>query len=388
MRTDFRRFLSDPGTSFFLLGPRGTGKSTWIRSTFPSALLVDLVQPDTFREFAARPERLRDLIAAHPTRDVVVVDEVQKVPALLDVVHALIESKGPHRFVLSGSSSRKLKRSGVDLLAGRALQRTMHPLMAAEMSSEFRLEDALTLGLLPVVVRSKRPRDTLSAYVGLYVREEVQAEGLVRNVGDFSRFLETISFSHGATVNLSNLARECQVGRKSVESYLSILEDLLLAFRVPVFHRRAQRATTQHPKFYFADTGVFRSLRPSGPLDSRGEIEGAALEGLVAQHLRAWCSYGDRRCDLYFWRTAAGSEVDFILYGEDTFWAIEVKNSNRIRPEDLRSLKTFTSDYPEARGVLLHRGPDRIDLNGILCIPCADFLAALTPGESLLDLRH
>ncbi|OGH63415.1 MAG: ATPase, partial [Candidatus Lindowbacteria bacterium RIFCSPLOWO2_02_FULL_62_12] len=317
------RFVSEAGQSFFLFGPRGTGKSTWVRRRFGAALRIDLLAPDVFREYSARPERLRELAAGNPRARVIVIDEVQKVPDLLGVVHGLIEEKRGLRFVLTGSSSRKLKRSGVDLMAGRAVIRTIHPFMAAELDNRFHFEKALRIGLLPLVWNSPDPAEVLKTYAALYVREEVQMEGLVRNVGNFSRFLEAVSFSHAAILNISNLSRECGVERKTVEGYVSILEDLLLGFRLPVFTKRARRAVSMHPKFFLFDAGVFRSLRPTGPLDRPAEIDGAALEGLVAQHLRAWIDYRRARNQLFFWRSRAGLEVDFVVYGPDGFLAIE-----------------------------------------------------------------
>ncbi len=287
-----RRFLTQPDQSFFLFGPRGTGKSTWLRQVLPDALVIDLLRPEVFRELSARPERLRERVLGAPEADTVVVDEVQRAPELLHVVHEILESPARRRFVLTGSSARKLRRGGVDLLAGRALLRSLHPFMAAELP-EFRLESALAFGLLPLVLAAERPAEVLAAYAALYLEQEVQAEGWVRNVGGFARFLEAISFSHGAVLNVANVARECQAERRTVAGYVEVLEDLLLGFRVPVFTRRAQRATTVHPKLYLFDAGVYRSLRPKGPLDRPEMIEGSALEGLVAQHLRAWIAYGE-----------------------------------------------------------------------------------------------
>ena len=199
------------------------------------------------------------------------------------------------------------------MLAGRAVVRTIHPFLAAELGAQFALDSALRLGLVPLVWDAENPADTLDAYVGLYVQQEVQIEGLVRNVGSFHRFLESLSFSHGAALNVSKVARDCAASRKTVEGYVAIVEELLLGFRVPVFTKRARRRTTVHPKFYFANAGVFRSLRPSGPLDRPEEIGGATIEGLVAQHLRAWIAYSGSKAKLYYWRTRAGSEVDFIV---------------------------------------------------------------------------
>lgn len=377
------RFLQDPGGHYFLFGPRGTGKSTWLRLVHPKALVVDLLAPDVERRFAARPERLRELVAGHPDDPVVVVDEVQKVPALLDVVHQLVELAPRPRFVLTGSSARKLKRAGVDLLAGRAILRSMHPFVAAELGERFDLELALHQGLLPLVWDSRRPEETLRAYVSLYLKEEVQTGGMVRSVGSFSRFLEAVSFSQASVLNTSEVARECEVSRKTVQGYIEILEDLLLSFRVPVFTKRARRQLVAHPKFYWFDAGVYRSMRPSGPLDRPEEIAGAALEGLVAQHLRAWIDYTDPRFTLSFWRTRSGTEVDFVIYGPEGFWAIEVKHSGTVRARDLRALKAFKDEYPDARLRLLYRGEERLEIDEIPCWPCGQFLQKVVPGTAL-----
>jgi predicted AAA+ superfamily ATPase len=377
------RFLRDPETHYFLFGPRGTGKSTWLGMVHPQALVLDLLAPELERRYSARPERLRELVAGNPDAEIVVVDEVQKVPALLDVVHQLIEADSGRRFVLTGSSARKLKRSGVDLLAGRAILRSMHPFLAAELGERFDLELALRQGLLPLVWDSDHPEETLQAYVALYLKEEVQAEGMVRNVGNFSRFLEAVSFSQASVLNTSEVARECEVSRKTVEGYIEILEDLLLSFRLPVFTRRARRHVTAHPKFYWFDAGVYRSVRPGGPLDRPEEIAGAALEGLVAQHLRAWIDYTDSRFNLSFWRTKSGAEVDFVVYGPEGFWAIEVKHSGTVRGKDLRGLKAFNDDYPDAKVRLLYRGNERLEIDGVPCVPCDSFLARVVPGTDL-----
>lgn len=340
-----------------------------------------VLDPETHRSLAARPERLIELVAANSQRPQVVIDEIQKLPELLEVVHLLIERKTGQQFVLIGSSARKLRREGVNLLGGRAVRHHLHPYMAAEMGAGFRLETALRNGLLPVVKAVSDPYAVLKAYNGLYLREEVQMEGLVRNVGSFARFLEAMSLSHASPLNLSNVARECQVSRKTVEGYVKILEDLLLGFRVPVFTRRAARALASHPKFYFFDAGVFRGNRPAGPLDSPQEIDGAALEGLVGQHLRAWCDYSGGNHQLHYWQTRSQVEVDFVVYGESALYAIEVKNSGQVRSEDLSALKSFAQDYPESRRYLLYRGKERLLRDGVLCLPCEEFLMALQPDQ-------
>lgn len=378
------RFFREPSGSYFLFGPRGTGKSTWLRGVHPRALVLDLLAPDVHRTYAARPERLHELIAGSPEAGVVVVDEVQRVPALLDVVHQRIETPGNRvRFVLTASSARKLRRAGVNLLAGRAVERALHPFMAAELGEAFRLDSALEIGLVPLVWSAPDPVAARSAYLSLSVREEVQAEGMVRDLGGFARFIEGVSFSHASVLNLSNVANDCDVSRKTAEGYLAILEDSLLAFRVPIFSRKAKRHLTSHPKFFWFDAGVFRSARPAGPLDHPDEIAGAALEGLVAQHLRAWIDYGDGRTTLHFWRTKSGNEVDFVVYGADDLCAIEVKNTRRAKAADLRGLRAFRTDYPIARVALLHRGDERLVIDDIPCVPVEAFLRSLRPGTRL-----
>lgn len=384
---EFRsRFCGTPEKSFFLFGPRGTGKSTWLRHELPDAVFVDLLKPETYRELQARPEHLREIALGSTPKGTVVVDEVQRVPELLNVVHEVLERPGAPRFVLTGSSARKLRRGGVDLLAGRALLRTLHPFMAAELA-EFRLDEALRFGLLPLVVAASDPEDTLRGYAALYLEQEVQLEGWTRNIGNFARFLESISLSHGAVLNVSNVARECQIERKTAAGYVEIIEDLLLGFRVPVFTRRAKRQTAAHQKFYFFDAGVFRTLRPKGPVDVREGFEGAALEGLVAQHLRAWIAYGNRDAKIYYWRTRSGGEVDFVVYGEAGFWAIEVKNTTRVRPENLGSLKSFAEDYPECEPLLLYRGRERLKIDRIQCLPVEEFLRELKPSQRSIAFK-
>lgn len=380
------RFFTIPSQSFFLLGPRGTGKSTLLRRYFPQALWIDLLEPEIYRFYEARPERLRETLAAFPHTTTIVIDEIQKVPALLSLIHAIIEEKQGLQFILTGSSARKLKRQGVDLLAGRALLYHMHPFMASELGEQFNLKSALSQGLLPLVWDSTTPEKVLQAYSSFYLKEEVQTEGFVRDIGNFARFMEIISFSHGSQLNSSNIARECDVSRTTVDSYLQILKDLLLAFTLHVFTRRAKRALSAHPKFYFFDAGVFNTLRPRGPMDSNEEIWGAALEGLVAQHLRAWIDAQSVPYTLNFWRTRTGLEVDFIVYGAGGFWGIEVKNSKRLSPKDTHGLEAFREEYPEAQLFLLYGGSQRTVQKGILCLPCEEFLRNLLPNQPLESL--
>lgn len=370
-----RKLKLPQNKSFFLFGPRGTGKSTWIREQLQPSLIVDLLEAQTWQRLLARPGDLEQMVAAVKPGPIA-IDEVQRVPELLNEVHRLIERDGTV-FGLTCSSARKLRREGVNLLAGRALTLRMHPLTAEELGAAFDLNKSFLYGHLPAIFAEHAPEKFLQSYVQTYLREEVLQEGLTRNLSAFTRFLEAISFSHGAQLNLAEVARECMVDRKTVEGFVGVLEDLLLAIRLPPFTRRARRRLVQHPKFFFFDVGVFRTLRPRGPLDRAEEINGAALEGLVFQELRAINDLSDLAYSLHFWRTANGAEVDFVLYGQRGLHAIEVKHSARVRSADLAGLKAFRADYPEARAWLFYMG-DRSEQHGdVTVLPVAQALPKL-----------
>jgi uncharacterized protein len=371
----FARLLEPPSGSCLLLGPRGTGKSTWARQRFPEALVLDLLDFATYGELLARPDRLGQIVAAAST-STVVIDEVQRLPELLNEVHRLIEERST-RFVLTGSSARKLRRTGVNLLAGRARSMAMHPLTAVELGDQFDLRRSITLGHLPTVYVADDPERYLAGYVGTYLREEVMAEALTRNLDGFSRMLTAASFSQASVLSMTTVARDSGVSRKTVEGYFDLLEDLLIAFRLPVFQRRAKRELTAHPKFYFFDAGVYRAIRPKGPLDPVEEIDGAAIETLVAQELRAINEAFQLGYQLSFWRTRAGQEVDFVLYGERGLVAIEVKRSSHYREQDLGALRVFGQDYPMARRFLFYGGDREYELDGIRVLPLARALPDL-----------
>lgn len=377
------RFFDPPKKSYFLFGARGTGKSTWAKQYYKQAKVIDLLEPDQFRNYVSFPEKLHEFVLANPSTSIFIIDEVQKAPELLNVVHSLIEKHLGLQFILTGSSARKLKRQGVDLLAGRAQLKHMYPFMASELKDLFNLETSLKYGMLPLVTASIDPIGDLKAYVSLYMKEEVQMEGLVRNVGQFGRCLTAMSFSQASIINYTNIAREFGISSKTVENYVSILIDLLLCFTINVFSKKAKRHLTTHPKFYYFDAGVYIAIRPSGPLDKPEEILGLAVETLVAQHLRAWINYSKIDGELFFWRTKSGLEVDFIIYGEIGFYALEVKNSKNISPQDLRGLREFKKDYPESRCILLYRGKEKLIKNDILCYPLDDFLRELIPDHTL-----
>ena len=378
------RAINPPKGSYFLLGPRGTGKSTWLQQHYPKALRIDLLLGEEERRFSAYPEKIRDVAASLSPGSTLILDEIQRVPRLLPEIHALIERKKEIQYIMTGSSSRKLRRSVGDLLGGRALLRQMGPFLASELQENFSLSQALTTGLIPLICQSSDPEERLLNYLHLYLKEEVQAEGLVRQIGDFTRFLEVASFSHATIWTTTDIARESSVKRATVDNYLQILEDLFLAFTIPVFTRRAKRKLIAHSKFYFFDTGVYRILRPHGLLDSSQEIEGWALEGLVAQHLRNWVINQQQPHTLSFWRTQTGLEVDFIIYGPRGFWAIEVKRSPNLGPNDVKALTAFKEEYPEANCAFVIPSKRAETYRGFPIVPMEEFLLKLSPETAVL----
>ncbi len=364
----YSRIINAPeNKSFFLFGPRGTGKTTWVKKSFPHAIYIDLLESRTFNELLADPQRLEDYIP-DDFKDWVIIDEVQKVPFILNEVHRLIENMG-YKFILTGSSARKIRKKGQDLLAGRALTYFMYPLTAAELGKSFKLVHSLKYGFLPSVYMEDDPEAYLESYIKTYLQEEVLQEGLTRNLSAFARFLEAASFSQGSVLNISEVSRECSVERKVVENYFSILEDLLIGFRIPVFTRKAKRRVVRHPKFYFFDTGVYRTVRPAGPLDSPEEAEGIAFESIFLQELRAINDYYRLGYTIYYWRTAGGLEVDFILYGKRGIKAFEIKRRGSISSGMLAGLKAFLKDYPSAKAFFIYGGRKNLYLDDIKVIP-------------------
>lgn len=366
----FKRLLNIPlknRKSFFLFGPRGTGKTTWLKQNLPDALFINLLESEQYNRLSANPGYIRQMI--QPRYDGwIVIDEIQRIPELLNEVHNLIESQ-KKIFILTGSSARKLRQKGVNLLAGRALTYYMHPVTAIEQEDKFDITKSMYLGNLPARFSEYSPQKYLKDYVQTYIREEVLQEGLTRNIGNFSRFLETASFSQGSLINASEIARETGIERSLTENYFSIIDDLLIGTRLPVFTRKAKRKMISHQKFYYFDAGVFRAIRPTGPLDSNAEMNGPALETLVLQELRAINDYMECGYQIYFWRTKNGLEVDFILYGPKGLIAIEVKNSPHVHSKNLRGLKEFKKDYPVAECYLFYGGDTPLYIDDIPVLP-------------------
>jgi len=369
----YTRIIKPPkDKSFFLFGPRGTGKTTWLKSNFPKAVYLDLLESELYNDFLANPQRLENFIPKD-FNDWIILDEVQRVPALLNEVHRLIESRKT-KFILTGSSARKLKQKDVNLLAGRALTYHFYPLTSLELKNDFSLEHALEFGSLPATFSEKDKKRYLESYVSTYLREEIQQEGLTRNLGAFSRFLETASFSQGQVLNMSEVARECACHRKVVENYFSILRDMMIGDYLFVFTKKAKRRLIQHPKFYFFDAGVYRTLRPAGPLDVLAEIEGLSLETFIYQEIKALNDYLNLGYSLFYWRSANQFEVDFVLYGKKGIVAIEVKRTKKPAGKDLKGLKMFLQDYPQAEAYLVYLGERVMSEGRIDILPVKEFL--------------
>lgn len=358
-----------------MFGPRGTGKTSWLKTHFNEAIYIDLLNDDTFTELSARPTRLGSKIP-NDYKGWVIIDEVQKAPSILNEVHRLIEERH-YRFILTGSSARKLRQQGVNLLAGRALTYHMHPLTCRELREKFNLSRDLEYGHLPMAITSNTPKKYLSSYVATYLREEVLQEGLTRNIALFTRFLETASFSQGEVLNYTAMSREIGSNRHTVANFFEILEDLLIAYRLPVFSKRAKRDVVTSPKFYYFDVGVYRSIRPMGPLDSPAEIDGAALETLFLQEVRAYNDYFDLAYSVSYWRTRDQKEVDFVLYGNNGFMAFEIKRKVRLDSKDFKGLKAFSEEYPEAKLYLAYGGQESYFEGDIQVIPYQDLLKNL-----------
>ncbi len=381
----FKRSLELPpsGTeSFFLWGPRQTGKSTLLRRAYPEGRWIDLLKADEYRRYAGRPELLRQEIEAEgaaPARQIV-IDEVQKAPALLDEVHWLIENRGL-RFALCGSSARKVRRGAANLLGGRALRYQLHGLVADELGADFELDRLVNHGYLPPVYQSGRPRRLVDAYIGDYLREEIAAEGAVRGLPTFSEFLDAAALSDGGIVNFSNIARECGISSHTVRAWFGILEDTLLGSWLPAYRRRPKRRVIQAAKFYFADVGIVNRLARRGRLERGSEAYGHAFENWVHHELAAFVSYRSYDGALSHWRLAGGTEVDFILGDMDL--AVEAKASPRISRQHLKGLRSLVQDHPGVgRRVVVSLEPRaRRTADGVEVLPPETFVRRLWCGD-------
>lgn len=378
MRKIVRRLLDlklPPRRSAFLWGPRKVGKSYWIRHAWPTATVIDLLKTDIFAEYAARPALLRERYGDH--RGTLVVDEIQKVPALLDEVHWLIENRGAS-FLLTGSSARKLRREHANLLGGRAWRRHMVPLSVMEVEG-FDLERVMGTGLLPPHYLSPAPEEDLRAYVADYLREEIAAEARIRNIPAFAEFLRVAAITSSELLNYANVAREAGVSTKVVRSYFDILEDTYLGFRVAPWKSSKRRRMILAEKFYLFDVGVANHLARRQARIGSAEF-GKAFEHYILMEVKAYQAYRNPDLPIAYWRTAAGQEVDFILGEKDL--AVEVKGAARVHEGDLRGLRALREDGPVGRSILVClEGEPRKISRDLEILPWRLFLERLWGGD-------
>lgn len=350
------RFLVPPSQSFFLLGVRGVGKSTWARDTLKFAQYVDLLDERLYHDLLVDPSLFAQLVDEVQPNEWVVLDEIQRLPSLLNEVHRLIESRRI-RFAMLGSSARKLKIAGTNLLAGRALMKRMYPLTAAELANEFILNSVLQHGSIALVWQASDRRAVLEAYVQLYLREEVRAEALVRNLPGFVRFLPVAALFHGQTINVSGIARDAGVGRTTVQGYVDILVDTLLAYRLPAYETKLRVRERRLPKLYWVDPGIVRGVkRQLGPVGI--EERGPLIEGVVLTTLRAHAEVADLYEDIFYWapHQSRDIEVDFLLRRGNELLAIEVKATDRYHTGLLKGLRAIYDHGSIVRRVLVYTG--------------------------------
>lgn len=367
--------------SFFLFGPRQTGKSTYVKSLLKqNDLYIDLLPQKNFLNYAKKPGRIREEILAHlkqHNKPLCVIDEIQKIPELLDEVHELIESKGL-RFILTGSSARKLRRGNANLLAGRAYTYHLFPLTFMELGDHFNLEKALKIGMLPVLWESAKEdsNEFLKSYTNTYLKEEIAAEGLVRNIGPFAQFLDIVAANDGETVNYNNIARECSVSVKTVQQYYQILEDTFLSYKLPAWVRSERKRLVSHPRYFFFDTGITNALAHTLSEQLNPRISGRRFEQFVICQIIAFIHYKRLDHQLYYWRTNHGAEVDLLICrGNNILYAIEIKSSQNIAKESLTGLNSFINDNPDVPVYILGEKQNRRQLdNGATILNWNEFI--------------
>ena len=359
--------------SIFLFGARQTGKSTFLRQKFPDSIYIDLLDTTLKGRFSRRPSLLYEMLSDKEVGTLVIIDEIPEVPELLNEVHRLMSEKGLV-FILCGSSARKLKRKGYNTLGGRAYPVYLFPFVSAEIPN-FDLQQAINYGMLPPHYLAKNPHRRLSAYIDVYLKEEIKEEALVRNLNTFQRFLEVAALTDGEMINNNNIAQDCGVSANTVSNYFDILEDTLLGFHVPAYTKTMKRRLVQAPRFYYFDIGVVNHLLHRKEL-VRGTAEyGHAFEHLVIQELRAWLSYKESMEQLSYWRAYTGQEVDAVI--GDARVAIEIKSVEEVLPRHLKGLKTFASDYPESKLMIVSLDPINRKMGDVECIYIIDFFRRL-----------
>lgn len=360
--------------SIFLWGARQTGKSTLLKALFPGAMYYDLLQADVFTRLKLAPSLLRQEVLAQPVETIVIIDEVQKIPALLDEVHWLMVNHGTH-FILCGSSARKLRRSGANLLGGRALSDRLFPLVSAEVP-DFDVHHAMNYGMLPRHYLATNPKRRLKAYVGDYLQQEIIAEALTRDLASFTRFMMTAAICNGEIVNYTSIASDCGVSAVTVKEYFTILEETMIGHFVPAFNKKVRRRVTQMPKFYYFDVGIVNSLLNRSALRQGTSEYGQAFEHLIIQELIAYLGYRMSDKQLSYWRTHDNNyEVDAVL--GDAEVAIEIKSATQVRTTHLRGLKAFGQEYPSAKLIVVSNDSAPRIMDGVAILPIKTFLQQL-----------
>ncbi len=365
------------GESCFLWGARQTGKSTLLRLTFPDPRYIDLLKSDEFERYTRRPALLREELSLLPEGELIIVDEIQKLPVLLDEIHWLMTNRNL-RFILSGSSARKLVRSGANLLGGRALRKRLYPLVSAEIP-DFDLLKACNNGMIPRHYLTENATKRLQAYIGDYLQEEIKAEALTRNLTTFSRFMEVAALSNGEVLNYSNIASECGVSAVTVKEYFAILEETLIGYTIPAFTHKVKRRVIQSPRFYYFDVGIANFLLKRGRLRPGSPEFGHALEHFIIQEIIAYQGYSEKSGAISYWRTTSGYEVDVII--GDAEVAIEIKSSGEVQSHHTRGLKAFSEEFPGAELIMVSLDKTPRLMNGITVYPVMDFLARLWNGN-------
>ena len=381
----FTRDLVLPKSSFFLFGPRGTGKSTWLRTVLGDALTVNLLTASTVLRYERAPELFRAEVLTQPRNKWVAVDEVQRVPKLLDEVHYLMEEKGYGKFALTGSSARKVKRGAANLLAGRAVMRQFFPLTSHEMAFATPASQLIRFGALPSSVNApnhEAREDFLRAYFTTYLSEEIRAEGLVRNLGSFSRFFEVAALSAGQRASVSNIARDAAVSRETVRGYFEVLVDTLIGQWLHAYRPRAKVKEVAQPKFYWFDTGVLNAAAGGFDQPLPSDWNGILLEHLVLHELRSRMHYSTLKGSLGYWATPTGSEVDFVWWYGRRVVAIEVKHAREFRKEYLKGIESLLGSMP-AESYVVYLGDRELRVNGTRVLPLESFLRLLHHGEIL-----
>ena len=363
--------------STFLWGARQTGKSTLLKSLYPDAPYFDLLLADEFDRFLRNPSLLREILLIRSSEGPVIIDEIQRIPSLLNEIHWLIVNRNI-QFILSGSSPRNILRSGGNLLGGRALRHELYPLISVEIP-DFNLVRALNWGLLPRHYLAGNPEKLLSAYIGSYLRDEIMTEAKIRNITSFSRFLEAAAFSNGEMVNYSNIASECGVSSPTVKEYFQILEDTMTGRFLQSYQKKPKRRVILAPRFYYFDIGVANYLLKRGRIEQGSESFGKAFEHFIYQEIYAHSHYSGINYPISYWRTTSQIEVDFIL-GENEV-AIETKSTSMVNPRHLKGLKSFAEEYKVKKSIIVSTDPYPRQLDNITVLPWQVFLNMLWAGE-------